>query len=303
MRMDAQFDAAARAALHCDALVARAAQPADGLTGLARLGGAFAPRLAARLGPLFAAGEWEVACAPAEWIAGEALLERIGPQAGNMLLPVGDAGGRLFASVALLPLATRLARLFGGGAEEMVLRPGRKLPGSVSLLLARLGVAISQALGEGLDPAFLRAGEPPRVEPDTGRLACFPPGTQAALLPLRLSSGEDAPLDLLLACRKSLLGRLLAHVQSEGAPAADATPECLSGALADIPLPLTARIAELSLPAQRLLGLAPGQVLPLALPRSVPLLVQGRKVATGAIGEQDDRVAIAIEKTFVGEMM
>ena len=306
MRMDAQFDAAARAALHCEALVARSAEPVDSLSGFARLGQALAPHFAARLEPLFHSGAWEVQLAPAEWIAGEALGERIGALAGNFALPLGDAGGRLFASIALAPLAARLARLFGGTAEDLLLVAGRRLPGSVGLLLARMAGALTAALGECLDEAMQRPGEDARLEPDFARLGMFLPGTQAALLPLRLSAGEDAPLELLLACRKSMLGRVLAHVQAAGAPAAaaGALPGVLAPALGAIPLPLTAQIAEMRLPARRLMALRPGEVLPLAFARSVPLLVQGQRVASGSIGEQDDRVAIAIETIFQsGDML
>jgi flagellar motor switch protein FliM len=45
-----------------------------------------------------------------------------------------------------------------------------------------------------------------------------------------------------------------------------------------------------------LLQLKAGDVIPISLPALVPLLVSGRQVALGKIGEQDGRAALQIEK-------
>jgi len=295
MSMEGKISGAGRAAMHCAQLVTPAPVADDGLGQFARLGAALAPLLAARLEPLFMAGAWETRVTACELALSDTLDTRIGPVAGNFLLPVGDAGGRLFASFALAPLGARLSRMFGGDAAGETKSFGPRLPSSVVMLLRRLERALTEALGECLDEAVMRPDDGARFEPDFAKLGCFPATTQAALLGFSFHSQEGAPLELLLACRKTMLARLMGHFHATGAAAARVQPDLLDPAIGAIPLPLRVQLAEMKLSARRLLGLRPGQVLPISVARSVPLMVQGMRLATGSIGEQDDRIAIQIE--------
>jgi len=285
--------------MHCEELVARPVERADGLGRFAQLGDALAPLFAAKLEPLFTAGAWQARVTSCELVASEALAERIGPVAGNFLLPVGDAGGRLFASFALPPIGARLARMFGGDPAGEGAVFGSRVPSSVVMLLRRLERALNEALGECLDEAVMRSDDTARFEVDLARLGSFPPRTQAALLALRFTASEGAPIDVLVACRKSMLARLLAHFQPAGASSARVLPQFAHPAMGAIPLPLRVQLAELKLSAKRLMSLRPGQMLPISVARSVPLMVQGKRVATGSVGEQDDRIALQIERVLM----
>ena len=299
MNMPAKIAPAGRAALHCAELVARPAMREDGLERFAMLGDALAPLFAAKLDPLFAAGAWEPHVTACELAASEALADRIGPVAGNFMLPVGDAGGRLVASFSLPPIAARLARMFGGDPAGEGAAIGNRVPGSVVMLLRRLERALTEALGECLEEAVMRVGDAARFETDLSKLASFPPRAEAAVLALRFTASEGAPIELLIACRKSVLVRLLAHFQPSRVATARSAPEFINPAMGAIPLPLRVQLAELKLSAQRLIALQPGQILPISAPRSVPLMVHGRRLATGSVGEQDDRIALQIERVLM----
>lgn len=300
MSIEGEIKPAGRAAMHCEELVARGAPADDGLGRFARLGEALAPLMADRLESLFTAGKWEGKVAKCEFASADTLDAQIGFVAGNFLLPVGDAGGRLFASFALAPIGARLARMFGGDAAGETPQFGNKIPGSVVMLLNRLERALNDALGECLDEAVMRREDKALFAADFEKLGCFPARSQAAMLSFRFSSAEGVPLEMLLACRKTMLGRLMSHFHATGAATAKVVPQFVDPALGAVPLPLRVQLAEMKLSAQKLMGLRPGQVLPIAVARSVPLMVQGQRLALGSIGEQDDRIALQIEHVLTG---
>ena len=65
-----------------------------------------------------------------------------------------------------------------------------------------------------------------------------------------------------------------------------------------MPVPVTAVLVDMTIGFSRLTSLKPGDVLPVAVARSVPLQVDGRTIATGTIGEVEDRVAVQILQAF-----
>jgi flagellar motor switch protein FliM len=66
-----------------------------------------------------------------------------------------------------------------------------------------------------------------------------------------------------------------------------------SGAIA---MPARSVIARPMLSMGQLMALRPGDIIPITMPRHVPLLVADRHVATGTIGERDGRVAFMIDQ-------
>jgi flagellar motor switch protein FliM len=69
----------------------------------------------------------------------------------------------------------------------------------------------------------------------------------------------------------------------------------------DIAMPARSVIARPLLSMQQLMALRPGDVIPIGMPRQVPLLVADRRVATGTIGERDGRVAFMIDHLERGD--
>lgn len=304
MRMDAKFDAAARAAMHCEEFLARPAPATEEVCVFGKfaesVAASFAPRLASLLGA--EAPEWTLI--EAETMFPSALAERLGASAGNLVLPVGESGSRLFASFALKPLLSQLNRIFGGGqsqeADDIPLQP---LPASLAMLLLRLERLLIEAMGDCLDSEIIHGDEVARMEPDFADLAPFPAHGLVSVLEIRFAVEGEEELSLLLACRKSALQRLLSHWHGDG-QVAPSPRRTLSKAMEDIELNLRARLVDMAVPAGRLMSLAPGQVLPISVARSVPLFAGNMRVATGSVGELDDRVALQLETVlFKGETL
>ena len=74
----------------------------------------------------------------------------------------------------------------------------------------------------------------------------------------------------------------------------------LSDAVMNSRLPVRTVIARPSVPLSTLMGLTPGDFIPLTLPAKVPVTVAGRLLAHGTIGQANGRAAIRIEKLEEG---
>jgi len=74
----------------------------------------------------------------------------------------------------------------------------------------------------------------------------------------------------------------------------------LLGALDNVALPVRSVLARPEMTVAQLLDLKPGDVIPITLSQTVPLLVGNRRFAEGTIGEQDGRAAMMIENLNKG---
>lgn len=63
-------------------------------------------------------------------------------------------------------------------------------------------------------------------------------------------------------------------------------------------LPVRSEIELSAMPASRLLALQPGEVLPLAMPRAIPVLVGDRRFAVASVGEWQGSTALRIETLY-----
>ncbi len=70
----------------------------------------------------------------------------------------------------------------------------------------------------------------------------------------------------------------------------------LGAAVGDVRIEARTVLARPELSISELVQLKVGDVIPVSIPASVPLLVEGRTVATGSIGEQDGKAALKIER-------
>ncbi len=74
----------------------------------------------------------------------------------------------------------------------------------------------------------------------------------------------------------------------------------LLGALDNVLLPVRSVLARPEMTVAQLLALKPGDVIPVTLSQTVPLLVGNRRFAEGTIGEQEGRAALMIENLNKG---
>jgi flagellar motor switch protein FliM len=89
----------------------------------------------------------------------------------------------------------------------------------------------------------------------------------------------------------------------EAGPAREISPvwtSNLKDAVMDVRFPVRTVLARPDLALERLLTLAPGDVIPVLLPAFVPLSVGGRVIGHGTIGEENGRAAIRLERMEKG---
>lgn len=99
-----------------------------------------------------------------------------------------------------------------------------------------------------------------------------------------------------LASLRAVEMNLSAKVQDDGPSACGVWREQLEDALGEVRVQARSVLARPTLSTLELLRLAPGDVIPISLPSLVPLLISGKTIALGTIGEHDGRAALKIEK-------
>lgn len=112
------------------------------------------------------------------------------------------------------------------------------------------------------------------------------------------AQGKATVIDVLypVASLRAVETDLSANLHDDGGIASREWRERLGSALSDVRLQARSVLARPNISVAELLQLKPGDVIPISVPALVPLLVSGRPVALGRIGDQDGRAALRIEK-------
>jgi flagellar motor switch/type III secretory pathway protein FliN len=298
------FAAARPAAQHCPELTARGPRPGECATLLAAWRRDLARLLADDLAALLSGDRLSVTVSAPEPLSGEAVLARIGPLAANSLLRCGASAQTVLVSFDFATAAALTDRSFGG--EGTIAGPAPEhLPRSAALLIdeaaAMIACAITQAsLGDVPPPGTGLPRSEVMVRSDSAaRLKPFTPDAPCALFTLAIANPDGCEWRALLAMGEDQLARLLpqpgpaplAARQRRGAR----TPASGTAApFAAIPLPLKVVLAEFDLPLARLQTLVPGDEIPLAIARQVPLRLGDAVIGHGSIGAVADRMAIRL---------
>ena len=253
--------------------------------GLARLSGGEAPLVRAAM---------PVAATLATVEAGIAGL------AAHTLMGMGVSGLPLLAIFEAAPVFRLVDRAFGGPGEVPDPLP-ESFPLSAELLLAHIETCVAEALSFALDG---QGGEEHRVRPlrrDVSLRQLDPFPAHADLLTLSLDIEEPglSAWSLTLALPTTTLAAATTTPR-HGPPRRRrfVHPEPAEEPFASMPLEVTAVLVDMRLGMARLSNLRPGEILPVAVARSVPLQIGGRTLASGTIGEIDDRVAVQVTHAF-----
>lgn len=217
--------------------------------------------------------------------------------ASHTLMAVGPKGLPMLATFEAAPVFRLLDRAFGGRGAVPDPLPD-SFPLSAELLLARIEDAIAGALtaafgGESRKVRALRRDTSLR------QLDPFDKRTELLQLSLEVEEPGNDPWSLALAFPQATLAEVVSP-PTRRAPGTKAPvrPDPMSEPFASMPVDVTAVLVDMTLGFSRLSALKPGDVLPVAVARSVPLQVEGRTIATGTIGEVEDRVAVQIAQAF-----
>lgn len=219
-------------------------------------------------------------------------IYRISPLKGQVLLRMDAA------------MISTLVDCFYGGIGNRPLPPRGEFTPTEDRLIARLSESLLARLVETwadilpLEPALIMR------ETGVGFAASAQPGDQMVVQRFMISITRDQlwPVDLVfplaaLRAVEPLMGTKLPADDEQSDPVWQAR---IARRMRDIRLPARTVLARPNLSLAELMQLKVGDVIPVTIGRSLPLIVGNRIVARGSIGEQDGRAAFQIEKIVQG---
>ncbi|GBH31821.1 flagellar motor switch protein FliM [Sphingobium xenophagum] len=219
-------------------------------------------------------------------------IYRVAPLKGQVLLRMDAA------------MISTLVDCFYGGIGNRPLPPRGEFTPTEDRLIARLSESLFSRLVETwsdilpLEPALIVR------ETGVGFAASAQPGDQMVVQRFMIGITRDQlwPVDLVfplaaLRAVEPLMGTRLPADDDQKDPVWQAR---IARRMRDIRLPARTVLARPNLSLAELMQLKVGDVIPVTISRSLPLIVGNRIVARGSIGEQDGRAAFQIEKIVQG---
>lgn len=259
--------------------------------------------LADDLSPLLSGDRLDVTISEPEQLTGADALRRIGEVAANSLLRCGSSGETALLSFDFATALALTDRSFGGDGKMTGSVP-ELLPRSAALMVDEAAAMIAGAItrvsyGDAPPPA----GTPIRGEviirsESAPRLKAFDLDAPCVMFTLAIANRQGCEWRVSLAVAAERMDRLLPGAgRGHRARPAKRTPATgMAAPFANMPLPLHVVLAEFDLSLARLQTLAPGDSIPLAMGRQVPLMVGEKVLAHGSIGTAEDRMAIRLTR-------
>ncbi len=291
-------------ASHCPELLRQGPSPEELLARLGKMGERLARRLAGALAPMLGGEAPLIMCGPTRQASCAEFGKSIGRLAANSLLGVGG-DAPLLISIEAAPVLRIVDRAFGGKGEAPSPLP-TSFPMAAELMIGRiealfmphLAAAVAAVADEA--PAPAQALAPLRRDGSLTLLAPFAEDADLAVLSLEVDDGTAAPWLITLALPLSTLARLFGFPDPApgGPPRNSHLGDPSARPFAALPLDVSAVLVDMALPFAALAGLHVGQVLSVAVARSVPLRIGETTIAHGTIGAVDEHVAIQITRAF-----
>lgn len=218
--------------------------------------------------------------------------------AAHTLMAMGAKGLPLLATFEAAPVLRLVDRAFGG--KGLVPDPlPDAFPLSAELLIGRIEDVIAAALSAAFGGGEMHRVRPMRRDTSLRQLNPFARGETLLQVSLEVEEPGTEPWSLALAFPLPTLAAATQPPRRRPRRAArPAVPDPAAEPFASLPVEVTAVLVDMTLGFSRLAMLRPGDVLPVAVARSVPISIDGRTIATGAIGEVEDRVAVQIQHAF-----
>jgi flagellar motor switch/type III secretory pathway protein FliN len=300
--MGHDFAPARAAAVHCAELTTRGPRPEESAALMASWRRDLARLLADDLSGLLSGDRLDVQITEPEKLSGADALRRIGPLAANSLIRCGASAETALLSFDFATAIALTDRSFGGDGRVTGNVP-EALPRSAALLVEETATMIAGAItsasyGDMPPPTGASTrGEVIVRSESAARLKPFALDAQAFFFVIEIANRQGCTWRAALAVSAERMARLLPgggrRARPRG-PRAAASP--LAAPFADVPLPLHVVLAEFDLSLTRLQSLAPGDTIPLAMGRQVPLLAGETLVAHGSVGTAEDRMAIRLTR-------
>jgi flagellar motor switch protein FliM len=216
--------------------------------------------------------------------------------ASHAVLAIGPERLPVLLSCAAAPVFRMVDRAFGGrGTVPDPLPP--TFPLSAELLILRIEQTIAAALRDALGGTL--EVTPLGRDINLGAIAPFTAGETVIELSVTVEEPGCEPWTIALAFPEATSLALFGSRERKSAPATTPiAPDPMSEPYASLPIGLTAVLVDMAVPFSRIASLRPGDVLPVAVARAVPLKAGARVIATGTIGEFEDRVAVQVTNAF-----
>lgn len=291
------FAGARPVAQHCPELTWRGPRPEERAEAVSAWCRDLAQDLAQELGLILSGGKLHVTVSEPEMTDCAGVFDTIGPVAVNTLLRCGAGDATVLLS---LDYATAIALTdcsFGGEGNPPDAVPSQ-LPRSAAMLIEQFAGTIAQVIAMVRNSAEPARGDVLVRSESVTRLKPFSAQAEVALFRITLAMGAFAEWNLLLAVQSDRLDGLL-----PGAGSAKSSPRsgprqgyAEGGPFASMPLRLEAVLSELDLPLARLDDLAPGDELPLVIPRELALRIGEDVFAHGVPGTSDNHLALRLTR-------
>ncbi len=299
MKPERSFEAERPLANHCPELLREAPPPPDPAIALERLGETLADTLSAGLARLSGGDPAKLRPQAMRECTFEDLAGEFPGLAAHWLFATGEAGARFVVSIEGGAILQLVDRTFGGTGTAPDPLP-EAFPLSAQLLVSRLQSTVATAIGTVLPPENPAATDVLKYDSSLARLAPFK--AQTALLQLKLDviEGERDPWTISFVFTPDAINQLQPGDTAgpEIPRRKHAAPNPADAPFGDVPLKLSASLVDMTIGFARLCALKPGDILPVAVARRVPLKADGKTIAHGTIGESDDRIAIQITNAF-----
>lgn len=297
MKPERAFVAERMLAQHCPELLRSNAAPVPLMPALSRLGDGLARALSNGLATLASGEAPLVRAAPPRECSFAELGREIAPLAANSLMAIDTAESTLLASLDAEAVLRLVDRAFGGSGAAPSPLP-TAFPLSAELMVARLEGVVAAAIGQALG----KAGNilPLRRDGCIDQLDPFSADETLGVIALEVDDPGRAPWKVTIAIPQTVLAKLFGEGERAGtAPRARVSrPLPTDEPFGSVPLTVSAVLVDMGIGFAALSNLRPGQILPVAVARSVPLKVGGKTIAHGTIGALDDRVAVQVTQAF-----
>jgi flagellar motor switch/type III secretory pathway protein FliN len=304
--MGHDFATARAAAVHCAELtthsLGRGPRPEESAALMAAWRRDLARLLADDLSGLLSGDRLDVHITEPERLTGADALRRIGPLAANSLIRCGASAETALLSFDFATAIALTDRSFGGDGRVSGHVP-EALPRSAALLVEETATMIAGAItaasfGDMPPPSGASTrGEVIVRSESAARLKPFALDGEAFFFVLEIANRQGCIWRAALAVSAERMARLLPgggrRARARG-PREAASP--FAAPFADVPLPLHVVLAEFDLSLARLQSLSPGDTIPLAMGRQVPLFAGETLIAHGSVGTAEDRMAIRLTR-------
>ncbi|WP_340267394.1 flagellar motor switch protein FliM [Sphingobium mellinum] len=268
------------------------------LSGLDRLGEKLGRRLRALIEPMTGSRP-HIAALDAQlldfaaWSAGVPAFSSIG------VYRVAPLKGQMLLRLDAVMISTLVDCFYGGIGNRPLSQRGEFTP-TEDRLISRISEGVIARMVEcWSDILTIDAGLIVR-ETGIGFASAAQPGEQMVLqrFMVGITRGQEWPIDLLfplssLRAVEPLMGAKAPVDEERVDPVWQA---CIAHRMRDIRLPARTVLARPNLSLADLMQLKAGDIIPVTISRSLPLIVGDRIVAHGSIGDQDGRAAFQIEK-------